>query len=96
MFAAAFVYLRLARGAAFGHAEVEAVLSSTQLSSQSITYDHTYQRTRDPVRSPIDKLVRGGLVVGSVTTSESPLLYVFCPWLPLLFDRRWLWDAETT
>ncbi|KAM5516544.1 hypothetical protein FOXYSP1_03495 [Fusarium oxysporum f. sp. phaseoli] len=41
------------------------------------TYDHTYQRTRDPVRSPIDKLVRGGLVVGSVTTSESPLLYVF-------------------
>ena len=41
------------------------------------TYDHTYQKIRDPVRSPIVKLVRGGLVVGSVTTSESPLLYVF-------------------
>ena len=40
------------------------------------TYDHTYQKIRDPVRSPIVKLVRGGLVVGSVTTSESPLLYV--------------------
>ncbi|KAJ0135293.1 Uncharacterized protein HZ326_21664 [Fusarium oxysporum f. sp. albedinis] len=34
-------------------------------------------RTRDPVRSPIDKLIRGELVVGSVTTSESSLLYVF-------------------
>jgi hypothetical protein len=35
------------------------------------------QNVRSPVRSPIDKPVRGGLVVGSVTTSESPLLYVF-------------------
>jgi hypothetical protein len=42
-----------------------------------ITYDHTYRKIRDPVRSPIVKPVRGGLVVGSVTTSESPLLYVF-------------------
>ncbi|KAK2123769.1 hypothetical protein NOF04DRAFT_1017506 [Fusarium oxysporum II5] len=50
---------------------------STKRTPPSVTYDHTYQRTRDPVRSPIDKLVRGGLVVGSVTTSESPLLYVF-------------------
>jgi hypothetical protein len=49
----------------------------TDTNSEPSTYDHTYQRTRDPVRSPIDKLVRGGLVVGSVTTSESPLLYVF-------------------
>jgi hypothetical protein len=36
------------------------------------TYDHTIWKTRDPVRSPIDKPVRAGLVVGSVTTSESP------------------------
>jgi hypothetical protein len=47
------------------------------------TYDHTYQRTRDPVRSPLDKLVRARLVVGSVTTSESLVLYVFF-WLGFL------------
>ena len=43
------------------------------------TYDHTHWRTRDPVCSPIDKPVRAELVVGSVTTSESSVLYVvFC------------------
>ncbi len=41
------------------------------------TYDHIHWRTRDPVRSPLDKPVRAGLVVGSVTTSEYPVLYVF-------------------
>ena len=41
-----------------------------------ITYDHTHWKTRDPVRSPIDKPVRARLVVGSVTTSESLVLYV--------------------
>ena len=41
------------------------------------TYDHTHWRTRDPVCSPIDKPVRAELVVGSVTTSESSVLYVF-------------------
>jgi hypothetical protein len=54
----------------------------TEFLAVTSTYDHTHWRTRDPVRSPIDKPVRGGLVVGSVTTSESPLLYVFpflCP-----------------
>jgi hypothetical protein len=51
-------------------------LSST-ISAGVDTYDHTHWKIRDPVRSPIDKPVRGGLVVGSVTTSESPLLYVF-------------------
>ena len=40
------------------------------------TYDHIQWKPRDPVRSPLDKPLRGGLVVGSVTTSESPLLYV--------------------
>jgi hypothetical protein len=42
----------------------------------SSTYDHSFQRTRDPVRSPIDKLESDRLVVGWVTTSESLLLYV--------------------
>ena len=48
------------------------------------TYDHTHWRTRDPVRSPIDKSVRARLVVGSVTNSESLVLYVFFPplWVP--------------
>ena len=46
------------------------------------TYDHTHWRTRDPVRSPIDKPVRARLVVGSVTTSESLVLYVFMFFLP--------------
>ncbi len=33
--------------------------------------------TRDPVRSPLDKPLTAALVVGSVTTSESVVLYVF-------------------
>ncbi|UQC74736.1 uncharacterized protein CLUP02_01388 [Colletotrichum lupini] len=37
---------------------------------QSTTYGHTHWKIRDPVRSPIDKPMRAGLVVGSVTTSE--------------------------
>jgi hypothetical protein len=60
-------------------------------SEVSGTYDHTYQRTRDPVRSPIDKLIRGGLVVGSVTTSESPLLYVFA-----IFSFCWNVEVVST
>ena len=43
----------------------------------SFTYDHRHWKARDPVRSPLVKPVIGGLVVGSVTTSEYPLLYVF-------------------
>ena len=42
-----------------------------------ITYGHRYWKTRDPVRSPIDKPIIARLVVGSVTTSESLVLYVF-------------------
>lgn len=42
----------------------------------SDTYDHTQCKIRDPVRSPIVKSLRAGLVVGSVTTSEYPVLYV--------------------
>ena len=42
----------------------------------SITYDHIHKRTRDPVRSPLDKLVRAKLVLRSVTTGESLVLYV--------------------
>jgi hypothetical protein len=48
-----------------------------QSRSMIVTYDHRHQRTRDPVRSPLVKLVTGRLVVGSVTTSEHRLLYVF-------------------
>ena len=40
------------------------------------TYDHSSKKIRDPVCSPIVKLRSAGLVVGSVTTSESPVLYV--------------------
>jgi hypothetical protein len=43
----------------------------------TVMYDHRYQRTRDPVRSPIDKLVIVSLVLGWVTTGESLMLYVF-------------------
>ena len=45
----------------------------TQLS----TYDHRTLKIRLPVRSAIYKQCTGGLVVRWVTTSESPLLYVF-------------------
>jgi hypothetical protein len=41
------------------------------------TYDHRILRTRLPVRSALFKQDTGGLVVRWVTTSESPLLYVF-------------------
>jgi hypothetical protein len=52
-----------------------------QTKSKPDTYGHRIKRTRVPVRSLTDKLDIGGLVVGWVTTSESPLLYVFvfCP-----------------
>jgi len=43
----------------------------------SYTYDHRHRRNGHPVRSAIHKPVIGRLVVGSVTTSESLLLYVF-------------------
>jgi hypothetical protein len=51
----------------------------------SSTYDHRLERTGHPVRSAIHKLQIGGLVVGSVTTSEYPLLYVFAFFLPFAF-----------
>jgi hypothetical protein len=41
------------------------------------TYDHRHRKTRDPVRSPIDKPVIARLVLGWVTTGESLVLYVF-------------------
>ncbi|OAL06399.1 hypothetical protein IQ06DRAFT_362716 [Phaeosphaeriaceae sp. SRC1lsM3a] len=41
------------------------------------TYDHRMLKTRLPVRSALFKQRTGGLVVKSVTISESPLLYVF-------------------
>jgi hypothetical protein len=44
---------------------------------QNDTYDHRTLKIRLPVRSAIYKQCTGGLVVRWVTTSESPLLYVF-------------------
>jgi hypothetical protein len=44
---------------------------------QFSTYDHRILKTRLPVRSALFKQDTGGLVVRWVTTSESPLLYVF-------------------
>jgi hypothetical protein len=49
----------------------------TQHSRITSTYGHRTKRTRIPVCSFTDKLGIGELVVGWVTTSESPLLYVF-------------------
>ena len=48
------------------------------------TYDHRLWRTGHPVRSAIHKPQIGRLVVGSVTTSEYLLLYVFANILCLL------------
>ena len=52
------------------------------------TYDHRTMRIRLPVRSAIYKHCTGGLVVRWVTTSESPLLYVFAFFLLFFF---WWW-----
>jgi hypothetical protein len=41
------------------------------------TYDHRTLKSALPVRSAVLKQCTGGLVVRWVTTSESPLLYVF-------------------
>jgi len=43
----------------------------------SITYDHRLRRTRKPVRSSLYKPQIDWRVVGSVTTSEHQLMYVF-------------------
>jgi hypothetical protein len=50
-----------------------------------VTYDHRFKRTGHPVRSAIHKLEIGRLVVGWVTTSEYLLLYVFCPFVVVLW-----------
>jgi hypothetical protein len=49
----------------------------SQPPDRTATYGHRIKKARVPVRSLTDKLDIGGLVVGWVTTSESPLLYVF-------------------
>jgi hypothetical protein len=51
------------------------------------TYDHRILRTRLPVRSALFKQDTGGLVVRWVTTSESPLLYVFAFLFAFFFAR---------
>jgi hypothetical protein len=50
------------------------------------TYDHRTLKTRLPVRSALFKQRTGGLVVRWVTTSEYPLLYVFC--CPVCLERE--------
>jgi hypothetical protein len=49
--------------------------------TRRIPYSHRTLRTRLPVRSALFKQRTGGLVVRWVTTSEYPLLYVFCSFL---------------
>ncbi|KAH9226079.1 hypothetical protein K456DRAFT_1934172 [Colletotrichum gloeosporioides 23] len=44
--------------------------------SATNTCGHTQWKTRDPVRSPNDKPLRAGVVVGSVTTGECLVLHV--------------------
>jgi hypothetical protein len=67
-----FAFFKFLRGSRHSHSS----LYKTQKSPPG-TYGHRNKKARVPVRSLIDKLVIGGLVVGWVTTSESPLLYVF-------------------
>ncbi|KAF1842118.1 uncharacterized protein K460DRAFT_291994 [Cucurbitaria berberidis CBS 394.84] len=47
------------------------------LTDPFFTYDHRILNSALPVRSAVLKQDTGGLVVRWVTTSESPLLYVF-------------------
>jgi hypothetical protein len=58
------------------HRQLSAELYTYRLSSH-VTYDHRTMNTELPVRSAVLKHCTGGLVVRWVTTSESPLLYVF-------------------
>jgi hypothetical protein len=60
---------------------------SKAYSTTIVTYDHRTLRTELPVRSAVLKQCTGGLVVRWVTTSESPLLYVFA----FLFLVRSVW-----
>jgi hypothetical protein len=55
-----------------------------------ITYDHRKLKTGIPVRSSLLKQLTGGLVVRWVTTSESPLSYVFTVFLLYLEPVTWL------
>ena len=50
---------------------------TSRITTSNNTYDHRTLKIRLPVRSAIYKQCTGGLVVRWVTTSESPLLYVF-------------------
>ncbi|KAF1933100.1 uncharacterized protein M421DRAFT_53861, partial [Didymella exigua CBS 183.55] len=53
----------------------------------TVTYDHRTLKTRLPVRSALFKQRTGGLVVRWVTTSEYPLLYVFCSFVSFLYCK---------
>ncbi|PVH84616.1 hypothetical protein DL98DRAFT_410753, partial [Cadophora sp. DSE1049] len=60
----------------------------------AVTYDHRLKKIGHPVRSAKLKLQIGGLVVGWVTTSEYPLLYVYF-WFFLGWWRRKVAALET-
>jgi len=66
--------------------QVTKLRSYIQIVASSSTYGHRLKNTRHPVRSAIDKLQIEQLVVGSVTTSESCLLYVFDFFLPYVLS----------
>lgn len=57
-------------------------------------YGYRMKRTRVPVRSLTDKLHIGGLVVGRVTTSEFPLLYISCLFCFGNFCSFCVWDGS--
>jgi hypothetical protein len=52
------------------------------------------ERTGHPVRSAIHKLQIGGLVVGSVMTSEYPLLYVFVTFFDVRITFCTSWEVH--
>ena len=54
------------------------------INTSALAIDHRTKKIGLPVRSAILKLRAGWLVVGWVTTSESPLLIVFDFWIDTL------------
>ena len=57
------------------------------INEYAITYGHRSCKAWIPIRSSIIKPRIGMLVVGSVTTSESLLLYVFCNFFAIFLER---------
>ena len=67
----------------------------------SSMYDQRHRKTRDPVRSPIDKPVTARLVVVWVTTREYLVLYFFFVlffafnvWVEIIFFVCRVWGVN--